>query len=474
MALKIRHRVVLISAVVLFLGIGANTLVNSIVFMRDYSKALQSKAFVIARTLRSQLDRLLRLKIPLEDLVGFDEQCRELVERHREISYAMVVDLDGRVLFHNDPSQQGLTVSDPAAVRETGNSGETFRTAYVNGEKCYDFTLPVYDAGGEHVGAIRIGLPVRFVSQKVGRMVMYSVLIAGLSLTAGMVSLVVLLKLSVTRPLDRLLTAIDEIRRKGIASSRLIDIDADDEIGQLAAAFNSMTEELKEAQDALIRKEKLAVLGQIAGSVGHELRNPLGVISNAVYYLKATLPDADETTRDYLDIIKDEVANSERIVSDLLNFARTRRPKPGPVDVRDLLQEGLKRCTIPEGVALEQELPEGLPPVWVDRAQIVQVVENLFRNAVDAMPAGGSIRIEAETAGETVKLRITDTGEGIGPDEMERLFQPLYTTKTKGLGLGLTIVKNLTEANGGRIEVESTPGKGTAFTLWLPRGGTTP
>jgi PAS domain S-box-containing protein len=253
---------------------------------------------------------------------------------------------------------------------------------------------------------------------------------------------------------------------------------------------------LREIQEELSRKEKLAVLGQLAGTVGHEIRNPLGVISNAVYLLKTFMPQADDNVNEYLDIIKQEIDNSQRIITDLLDFARTRPPHRRFVAVSSLINEGLKDNYIPKNVIISKDVPDDLPPVWADPAQIGQVLLNLVTNAVQAMPDGGSLRIGAHKAqgsrpkaqGEDrensasvvmseacenkfIEITVADTGMGISTENIKKVFQPLFTTKAKGIGLGLVVCKNLVEANGGRIGVGSILGNGTTFKIKLPITG---
>ena len=246
---------------------------------------------------------------------------------------------------------------------------------------------------------------------------------------------------------------------------------AEEEILNLNKALQERVEQLTQTQDELVRKEKLATLGQVAGSVGHELRNPLGVMSNAVYYLQAVLTDADETTKEYLGILNDEIANADRIVGDLLDSVRTKPPLPGVVDVKALLEQTLGKCDIPDNVILRLEIPETLAPLLIDAQHIQQVFRNLIGNAAEAMPTGGTLDIAAvehESQGTTT-ISVSDTGIGITPEGMARLFQPLFTTKSRGIGLGLMVVKNLTEANGGRVEVQNELGKGATFSVTLPR-----
>jgi PAS domain S-box-containing protein len=237
---------------------------------------------------------------------------------------------------------------------------------------------------------------------------------------------------------------------------------------ELESKVQERTRQLLDAQEELVRKEKLAVLGQVAGSVGHELRNPLGVMSNAVYFLQTVLSDADATTKEYLGIIKGEIAASERIVSDLLDSVRTKLPQAGMVGVRQLVEQVLGKLTVPPSVAVTLDIPDTLPPVQVDAMQIHQVFRNLISNGMEAMPEGGTLEIRAVEAGDRVSIDVCDTGVGIAPEQLGNLFQPLFTTKARGIGLGLVVVKNLTEANGGKVEVQSEVGKGTTFTVTLP------
>ncbi|OYY74077.1 MAG: hypothetical protein B7Y40_06580 [Gammaproteobacteria bacterium 28-57-27] len=245
---------------------------------------------------------------------------------------------------------------------------------------------------------------------------------------------------------------------------------AEEEILKLNKALEEKLQQLLEAQEELVRKEKLAVLGQVAGSVGHELRNPLGVMSNAVYFLQTVLSDADETTKEYLNIINDEIADSERIVSDLLDSVRTKPPQPETVAVAELIGQTLGKLTIPPAVTVRLDIPAALSPLRVDAMQIHQVLRNLISNGVEAMAQGGVLDISAveNKLESSVTINVRDTGTGIAPEILPKLFQPLFTTKARGIGLGLVVVKNLTQANGGSVKVESEVGKGTVFTVTLP------
>jgi PAS domain S-box-containing protein len=228
---------------------------------------------------------------------------------------------------------------------------------------------------------------------------------------------------------------------------------------------------LRDAQEKLVRKEKLTVLGQLAGSVAHELRNPLGVLNNGVYFLNMILSDADETTKKYMEMISSQIRKSDKIVSDLLSFSRTRldeRAEREEVDVSGLVAQVLVEQPSPEQVAVSNQIDPDLPPVFVDPQQMEQVLTNLVTNAYQAMPEGGKLTIRVKEEKNHVRLSVADTGCGISEEHMAKLFEPLFTTKPKGIGLGLAVCKNLVEANKGRIEVESMVGEGSTFKVYLP------
>ena len=230
---------------------------------------------------------------------------------------------------------------------------------------------------------------------------------------------------------------------------------------RLAETLEQRTKELQDVQEELIRKERLAVLGQLVGGVSHELRNPLGVIANTVYYLKLALAE-------HLEAISSGVDNAEKIVSDLLNLSRTKPAEREQVAISELVAEVLEECAPPEDVQVTIEIPTGLASLFVDRRQIKQVLVNLVNNAYEAMLEGGQLDLRAREGQGWVYLSVADNGCGISEENKDKLFEPLFTTKATGVGLGLAVSKNLVEVNGGRIEVESKVGVGTTFTVKLP------
>jgi PAS domain S-box-containing protein len=272
--------------------------------------------------------------------------------------------------------------------------------------------------------------------------------------------------------LEKVLISVIDVTAAREAEESIKNLNA-----ELEQRVEKRTRELRDAQQKLLRQEKLAVLGQMAGSVGHELRNPLGVISNSVYYLKQVQPDANEKTKKYLDIIEQQVHTSDKIIGDLLGFARNTSVDRQALAVPKLVQKVLERYPVPGTIRVKLELPAELPRVFVDPPQIEQVLGNLVVNACQAMKEGGDLAISArqitpdteqDQQQQMLKIEVKDAGTGISSENMQKLFEPLFTTKAGGIGLGLAVSRKLAEANGGRIEVESQAGKGSTFTLYLP------
>ena len=273
------------------------------------------------------------------------------------------------------------------------------------------------------------------------------------------------------RPFDerdlKLLQTMASQAALAIKSTRLLaDVVASNE--KLSAALV----ELQNTQEQLVQAERLAAVGRLAASVAHELRSPLTIMRNSVYYLDrlASMGKLDSVTvvQRYLQKIDDEVERQNKIINDLLFFSRNRPRKLTEVDLNGILQETVLRVRMPEAVALTLDLCEGLEPIRADADQLTQVFVNLATNAVQAMPQGGTLAISCTSEEPYAVVRVRDTGTGIAPDALNSLFEPFFTTKEKGIGLGLSVTKSIVEAHRGRIEVASTLGVGTTFSVWLP------
>jgi signal transduction histidine kinase len=357
-------------------------------------------------------------------------------------------------------------------------------------------------SGSEHIGTVLpiksldwqvlVDMPAANVLAPANRFLRNMGILAVILVLVGGIAAFVISR-QITGPLEEITIAAE-----GISSgdySRRVTTSRNDELGVLAQSFNIMAtqvdesrhvledrvrertseletalNELHDAQESLVRREKLAMLGQLAGGVGHELRNPLGVMTNAIYYLLMVLKDAPPEVREYLGMIKTQITLSEKIIADLLDFARVKTPQVETVPVEKIVREQLERAGDMHGVKVVEKIDSGLPPLSVDRVQIGQVVFNLLTNAVQAMESkGGTLEVTAKRGHNGfVRLMVRDTGVGMTPSQLEKIFEPLFTTKARGIGLGLAVSRSLVHANGGDIFAESEAGKGSMLSVDLP------
>ncbi|HEX6534446.1 MAG TPA: ATP-binding protein [Gemmatimonadaceae bacterium] len=362
--------------------------------------------------------------------------------------------------------------------------------------------VPRDTTGGARLGAIAeipgtrwvawVGEPVAAIIAPARVLLRRLLLVSLLVLAAGALGGWALSR-SITVPLGRVVRAAEGVA--GGDHSQRVGHARSEELDRLATSFNVMAARVEEernalesrvaertaelttaldrlhaAQEELVRKEKLALLGQLAGGVGHELRNPLGVMTNAVHYLGLVLRDAPPTVVEYLGILRAQIGLAERIVGDLLDSARVRPPQREPVAAARLVADQLERMGPTPGVDVRLDVPADLPHACVDRVQTGQVLLNLLTNGVQAMAErGGTLTVRARVEeGARLRIDVSDTGPGIAPEHLERVFEPLFTTKARGLGLGLSVARTLARVNGGDIAVASRPGAGSTFTLTMP------
>jgi len=228
------------------------------------------------------------------------------------------------------------------------------------------------------------------------------------------------------------------------------------------------TKELMEAHDRLLRVERFAAIGELAGMVGHDLRNPLTSIKNAAYYLnrkRGMLMDAKE--KSMFEVIDKSVDHANKIINNLLEYSKEINLEIEECTPKSLIDYVLLMTQIPDSVKIHDQTQDQ-PTMWVDSNKMERVFINLIQNAIDAMPMGGKLDICSRQVGENVDFTFTDTGTGMTGQTKTKLFMPLFTTKAQGMGFGLAICKRIVEAHGGKIDAESTLGKGTTFTLTLP------
>jgi signal transduction histidine kinase len=280
------------------------------------------------------------------------------------------------------------------------------------------------------------------------------------------------------------------VRRVSDAARRVAAGDLDDsvpvastdEVGALAEAFNSMTADLRASRERAVQAERVAAWREMARRLAHELKNPLFPIQLSIETLRRNLdqhsagpaPPGREAAfaalfRESSDTILEALQSLRRIVEEFAEFARMPRPQPRPTDVNATVEKVLALLRPRAGgVRIETALAPGLPQIPADPDLLARALGNLVANALEAMPDGGALRLRTAAADGTVRIEVEDDGPGITEEQRTRLFVPYFTTKKGGTGLGLAIVQGIVSDHGGRVEVTSTPGAGTTFTLILP------
>ena len=383
-----------------------------------------------------------------------------------------LLDTNGAVVWSTDPQSIGRIKEESHQIRQaasgeiSSNFTRNYQTVDEYGVSHYtdvvQTTLPLRDTpSGQIIGAMEIyrgvAHDVAFQVDDAKSVVLWTTLgaMGGLFLFLFGFILIADTKSAIHRSRRRELAVVEEAN------------------STLEARVQERTRELEETQDQLVRNEKLAVLGQLAGGVAHDLRNPLGAINNAIYYLKKRL-DSGETAQSnprigqFLQIAEEEVEHSNQIISDLMSFTRVGVSSLSPTNLGVALDGALVNMEIRDNVGVTKQIDPQLPEVMADGDQLYRVFINLANNALDAMPDGGELTISAHLEDGWAVVGFQDTGVGISEEDLKKVFEPLFTTKIKGTGLGLAVCQQIVEKHGGSIQVSSTPGEGSTFSVRLP------
>ena len=241
-------------------------------------------------------------------------------------------------------------------------------------------------------------------------------------------------------------------------------------VEERTASLRQAVTELEQTQAQLVRQEKMAAMGQLASTVGHELRNPLAVIMNVLYLLETIAgAEGSEAMLRHLATAKRETSAATLIVADLLDYSAGRAPMRAPVQLADLVAEALSVVPPPTGIEVVRHVEPDIA-IDADRDQMRQVLLNLITNGYDAMPGGGILDVSVRSTGDSARITVSDTGMGMDEETQANIFTPFFTTKSRGIGLGLAVTKRVIEAHGGTISVQSTPSVGTSFTVTVRVG----
>ncbi|MBI5244294.1 MAG: HAMP domain-containing protein [Elusimicrobia bacterium] len=246
----------------------------------------------------------------------------------------------------------------------------------------------------------------------------------------------------------------------------------------LEKRVEARTRELKAAQDELIKKERLAAIGSMASVVGHEIRNPLAVINNSTFFIKTKLGKAgqvDPKVEKHIAIIESEIKQANGIISEILTYSRSREMKCEVLSLNRFLEDLVSVYPFPPHIEAVKSFDPRDATVNIDQDEMRQAVRNLIGNGIEVMPNGGRVKLTTEVVDAGwVRIDVGDNGSGIPPDILEKIFAPFFTTKARGTGLGLAVVRKVIDRHQGRVDVESAVGKGTTFKIYLPLASNVP
>ena len=397
-----------------------------------------------------------------------------------------------------------------------------------NGEAFYNFVVPIYEKHSiaeeefaahffgtdedydqneeELLGVIQIGLTPERINIKMQTILWTRSLPLGFIIVLVGIGVSYFIASGVVKPVKLLVKITDKVASGDL--TQMVEINSKDEIGLLASQFNQMTkslkqlidekegvmdqlknvnkelslinselvqknEQLNDAQEQLVRTEKLAAVGTLASGVSHELRNPLSAIKNAVFLLKRRLsreimPDSDEKAIQFLEIMDKEIDRCSKIINDLLGFTRVTKPTRLSSDINVVVSEAISRVEIPKYIKLSKNMQTNLPMIMIDANQIDQVLINLIENACQAITDNGELIISTKVSKSFIEIEVCDSGCGIPQKEIKKIFDPLFTTKPSGTGIGLAVCYGIIQKHNGIIDVKSQEGIGTKMCIKLP------
>ena len=369
-----------------------------------------------------------------------------------------------------------------SAIHWSGDAAdaETFHAIPLNGPDQRVLTQPSsmrQSPNQQLMGVLLVGSSRRPLIELQRRIISTAMLVGGLGILVAVIASV-WFGARVTRPVVSLADAARRVAAGDLAAK--VEVDSHDELGELAAAFNHMTEDLLQQKDRAVQAERVAAWRELARRLAHELKNPLFPLQVTVENLlraKEKSPEIfEEVFRESTSTLLAEINNLKTIIGRFSEFSRMPQPQRQPTHVNDVLRSVLRvfqaQLQTNSRITVRTELAVDLPEISADPDLLHRALSNLVLNAIDAMPQGGELRLQTVATGanraDGVAVSVSDTGSGLTPEECARLFTPYYTTKQHGTGLGLAIVQSVVSDHGGKISVESTKEKGTTFRIELP------
>lgn len=475
-------RVILLNILLMAVGIGIFTLIN---VRREQVHLIESNQET-ANLLLATIEKSIFTAMQNGDSPQV-QQILEIVGKSSRLLNLRIFHPDGTILKSANPHEIGHPVN-PADYKifKTGRSEATFR---VNGLEALTVIRPIltdercylcHGVGRRVVGVLDMNFDLTETTHllRESANVSFSLMLILISLFSFGVTFILLR--FVRQPIQEMAEKMEKVEN-GDLSVRLAPHNRD-EIGQLMGSFNSMVDNLERAKTELEqyhfqqmeRADRLAAIGEMSTGIAHEIKNPLACISGAISVL-ADEYEINDPRREVVSKVLEQINRLDKTATDLLAFGKPGTPEFTYVDINELLKKTLFFVAQhPEARNIERilELTRDLPPVWIDIKQIQQVFFNIIINAIQSMPASGILTLTSDLVNrggnDFIRVAICDTGKGIAPETLEKIFTPFFTTKTQGTGLGLPICRQLIEQHHGIIEVESQLHQGTTFSILLP------
>lgn len=421
------------------------------------------------------------IQMSVEDLTSeSDVESPRLSEylkeaRNKGINEINIISNEGEIINSSDPEKVGKR----REIKKLEKGLKVVRQGKgmpPSSQRPYDLVVPVI-VGDEQLGYVQINLLLDNI-----RAIQHVNFLRRLIATSLVFMLGILLTIYLarryTQPIHRLAAGVKKVSAGDLSVT--FPVDSKDEIGDLAESFNEMVEQLREREHLekrLYEAEHLSKVGQLASGIAHEIRNPLNYISLAIDHLKSELLPTCGERRPELETltnkIKEEVRRANYMVLNFMNYGRPLKLRLGRVSYPELLAKALPLLQdklTEQRIEVVSEIAPDLPPMEADPELLRNCLFNFITNAAQAMPDGGTVTLGAayDPAERVFRLTFTDHGVGIVPEEVGKIFQPYFTTKEAGIGLGLAITERIIKEHGGEITVESRAGEGTTFTVLLP------
>lgn len=402
-----------------------------------------------------------------------DESLKEYVQRLRKkgVKDISILDNDMEVVASSNPAFIGKELNIKGKALKTSSNVKEYQSA-VSGQRNYDILLPVI-VGSEQLGYVHVAIIFDDFAELLRKNHLNRLLATIIVFTLG-ISVSTFLAVKYTRPISELERAARRVASGDLSEN--LEVKEKDEVGELTLSFNEMVKglrERKEMEERLQRSEHFSRIGQLASGIAHEVRNPLNLVNLSIDHLKARYSPTAPRDRDefagILSSIKGEVQRLNTLMNNFLEYGKPLKLALEPTSLAGIVEDVLELANeklIEQKIEVEKMF-SGTPEILVDRRQIKTCILNIVLNAIQAMHQGGKLTVKTSLIGGIASLAIGDTGVGIPPEDIHKVFEPYFTTKDAGIGLGLALTKRIVDEHGGHLKIES-GGSGTVVSMELP------